>query len=206
MLDFEDDLSLAMSELTARAFEQDARIIVFGVGGFAKEIEWLLKQITVAKIVCVDKFEEHLINSDDLLAIGIGDPKIKEKIVRDYGKQRFFNVIAPNVLKDEISMGTGNIICNGNILTTGISLGNFNAINLSCTIGHNAKIGNYNQVNPQVAISGGVTIGDRCLIGTHATILENISICDDVIIGAGAVVTKDIKEAGTYIGIPARKI
>ena len=49
------------------------------------------------------------------------------------------------------------------------------------------------------------TIGNRVSIGTNATIMP-VSICDDVVIGAGSVVTKDITEAGTYAGNPARKM
>ncbi len=49
------------------------------------------------------------------------------------------------------------------------------------------------------------SIGDRVSIGTNATILP-VSICDDVVVGAGAVVTRDITEAGTYAGNPARRL
>lgn len=49
------------------------------------------------------------------------------------------------------------------------------------------------------------TIGDHVSIGSNATILP-VSICDHVVIGAGAVVTRDIKEKGTYVGNPAKKI
>jgi acetyltransferase-like isoleucine patch superfamily enzyme len=47
------------------------------------------------------------------------------------------------------------------------------------------------------------TIGNRVSIGTNATILP-VRICDGAVIGAGAVVTKDITEAGFYVGNPAR--
>src|SRR5262245_14614232 len=46
-------------------------------------------------------------------------------------------------------------------------------------------------------------IGNHVSIGTNTTILP-VNICDHVVIGAGAVVTKDISEAGTYVGNPAR--
>ncbi|WJR76352.1 acyltransferase [Bradyrhizobium sp. NP1] len=46
-------------------------------------------------------------------------------------------------------------------------------------------------------------IGDRVSIGSNATILP-VRIADDVVVGAGAVVTKDITQAGTYAGNPAR--
>ena len=46
-------------------------------------------------------------------------------------------------------------------------------------------------------------LGNRVSIGTNATILP-VTICDGAVIGAGAVVTKDITEAGFYVGNPAR--
>jgi acetyltransferase-like isoleucine patch superfamily enzyme len=49
------------------------------------------------------------------------------------------------------------------------------------------------------------TIGNHVSIGSNATILP-VAICDHVVIGAGAVVTKDITEAGVYVGNPARLI
>ena len=48
-------------------------------------------------------------------------------------------------------------------------------------------------------------IGNNVSIGSNATILP-VEICNDVIIGAGAVVTKNIIEAGTYAGNPARRL
>lgn len=47
------------------------------------------------------------------------------------------------------------------------------------------------------------TIGNRVSIGSNATILP-VVVVDDVVIGAGAVVSKDLREAGTYAGNPAR--
>ncbi len=48
-------------------------------------------------------------------------------------------------------------------------------------------------------------IGNHVSIGSNATILP-VNICDHVVIGAGAVVTKDIIQAGTYAGNPAKMI
>jgi len=48
-------------------------------------------------------------------------------------------------------------------------------------------------------------VGRHVSIGSNATILP-VTICDHAVIGAGAVVTKDITEAGTYAGNPARLI
>ncbi|MDP3265893.1 MAG: acyltransferase [Sulfuricurvum sp.] len=48
-------------------------------------------------------------------------------------------------------------------------------------------------------------IGNNVSIGSNSTILP-VSICDNVVIGAGSVVTKNINEAGIYVGNPAKKI
>ncbi len=49
-------------------------------------------------------------------------------------------------------------------------------------------------------------IGARTWIGIGGIISNNISLCGDVVIGAGAVVVRNIDKAGTYVGVPARKI
>jgi len=44
------------------------------------------------------------------------------------------------------------------------------------------------------------------IIGAGAVVTDKISICDNVIIGAGSVVIRDIEDAGTYVGNPAKRI
>ena len=43
-------------------------------------------------------------------------------------------------------------------------------------------------------------------VGAGVTVSNNVSICEECMIGAGTVIVKDIKESGTYVGVPARKI
>ena len=49
-------------------------------------------------------------------------------------------------------------------------------------------------------------IGDGVFIGAGARVLGDIRIGNDAVIGANAVVVKDIPDAGTAVGIPARLI
>ena len=51
-----------------------------------------------------------------------------------------------------------------------------------------------------------IVIGDNVQIGAGAIILAGVNICDNVIIGAGSVVTKNVVEAGVYVGSPIRCI
>lgn len=209
-------------------------IVIIGSGGFAKEVAFLIEEINrkhntwnilgfiVENNKKIDtqhgKFkifnaDEWLVKTDKKVsvAIGIGDSKLNASLTKKFGLNEnlnFPNLLHPNAIGDwtRIKRGVGNIICAGNIFTTDITIGSFNIFNLNCTIGHDTMVGDCNVFNPSVNISGGVKIANNVLIGTGAQILQYISICSNTIIGAGAVVTKDIKEPGVYVGIPARPL
>jgi len=79
-----------------------------------------------------------------------------------------------------------------------------------CFIGHgvmfvNDKFTGGGPANGNKELWEETLIGNHVSIGSNATILP-VRICDHVVIGAGAVVTKDILEAGTYAGNPAKKL
>lgn len=52
--------------------------------------------------------------------------------------------------------------------------------------------------------SAGVDIGDDVYVGAGATILPGVRIGNSAIVGAGALVTRDVEEATTVVGIPAK--
>ena len=56
------------------------------------------------------------------------------------------------------------------------------------------------------ASDGMIVIGGRESSNTKKLFEIASSVCDRCVIGAGAVVIRDIKESGTYVGVPARKI
>jgi serine acetyltransferase len=62
-----------------------------------------------------------------------------------------------------------------------------------------------NNLNTDQEQIGGAKIGKNCFIGTNAVIQHGITIVEDVTIGSMSFVNKSITEAGTYIGIPAKK-
>ncbi|MBN1572776.1 MAG: acetyltransferase [Deltaproteobacteria bacterium] len=207
-------------------------IIIFGAGGFAREVAFVIKEINritpawrilgfaeaddrnVGKSVgayTVYCSEEDVHEMEVDAVIAVGNPEILRKIAGNFREQKkvsFPNVVHPNTVydKERIVMGEGNIVCAGVYFTTDIQIGNFNHFNLSTTIGHDVVIGDYCIINPGVNISGGVTFGNRCNIGTGASILQNISIGDRVTVGAGAVVTRDIEDGVTAVGVPAKPL
>ncbi len=145
------------------------------------------------------------------VAIGVGHPHVRRKVIERLSANpalNFPNLIHPGVeiVEGLVTLGRGNVITQNVSLTCDIRIGDFNLFNLNSTLGHDAVIGNGNVINPGCNISGRVQIGDWCLLGTGCRILETLQIVSDVTIGSGAVVTRSIMEAGTYVGMPARRL
>lgn len=204
-------------------------IYIIGASGFGREVAWLLEELSEWNIKgFIDDNETiqgekingiTVIGTVDFLlgrkeetnvVIAIGNPKVRSMIYEKlkFNKNILFpNIIAKNVRIDKtIKMGIGNIICSHSILTVNIELGNFNHVNLDCTVGHDVIMNDFITVYPSVNISGNVEIGNYCEIGTGTQIIQGKSIVDNVIIGAGAGVVKNIRESGTYVGCPVRRM
>lgn len=205
-------------------------IVIFGSGGMAREVAFLIEEINCAapqwnflgfvetdakrvgqqvgkyRVYCT---EDELANKELAAAIAIATPATIQKIAARFGDHPnidFPNLIHPNVVRDKsrVVLGRGNILCPGNIFTTDISIGSFNIFNFNCAYGHDVSIADYCVFNPGINMSGGVHIGSRCLIGAGATILQYLKIGDGVTVGAGSVVTKDVAAGTTVIGVPAK--
>lgn len=110
------------------------------------------------------------------------------------------------ILSKRVSIGEETIICAGTIATVDISIGKHVIINLDCTLGHDDVIGDFVTAYPSVNVSGNVVVGECCELGTGTQVIQGKRIVKNTIVGAGAIVIRDIKESGTYVGSPARKM
>lgn len=208
-------------------------IVVFGAGGFGREVACIIKRINKIKptwrfigffddnaslIGTTNDYGTILGTSDDLAAwdkplavvIGIGSPKavysIANKIIRNT-HLTYPNIIDPTVCvndEDNYTLGQGNVIAANCFISIATKVGDFNTINNNTALGHDAVVGSYNSFMPSVNISGGVTIGDRNFFGVKSTILQYLKVGNDTTIGANALVTKDTEDGLLYIGIPAK--
>lgn len=209
-------------------------IAIYGAGGFGREVACLLHRINNEvestwnfigffddglKAGEKNEYGEVLGNIDTLngwnkplsVAFAIGSPKIVDLLYHKINNPNieFPNIISPDTIfldKDNVRMGQGNVICARCMISCNVTIGNFNTLNCYITMGHDAVIGDYNSIMPSVNISGGVRLGDRNFMGVNSVILQYKSIPDDVTVGASSVVLRNIKESGTYVGNPAKKI
>jgi len=140
----------------------------------------------------------------------VGDPHLKEKFNQkalDAGLEPCYGFLSGGIIYGCYNnLGRNSIICPNAVVTTNVSIGYGCVVHYNCSIGHDTIIDDYSTLLPGACISGNVEIGKYVVVGSNACIREKIKIADDVFIGMGSVVVKDITEAGTYVGNPARRI
>ena len=79
-------------------------------------------------------------------------------------------------------------------------------INTGAIVEHESRVGMYSHIAVNAAIAGKSSVGNFCMLGIGSSVVDGVSITDCVIVGAGGVVHSSITQAGTYVGVPARKI
>ncbi|MFP4321489.1 MAG: acetyltransferase [Anaerolineales bacterium] len=174
-------------------------IIIYGSGGFARELAWLIEECTtsgqnVYRVVCfvdddpqkqgtypndipvlslVDAFQQY---PRAQIVGGIGSPQTREKTMHKAQAMGFVpaSFIHPNVVYSArwTTFGPGTVICAGNILTVNITLGQHVHLNLDCTIGHDVILDDYVTLAPGAHVSGWVHLGKRVYVGTGATFIN----------------------------------
>ncbi|MFR7985660.1 MAG: acetyltransferase [Clostridia bacterium] len=206
-------------------------LAIIGSGDFAREIAAVVERINQEKETWnllgfldeeksagtkVDEYpvlggiswlDEH---PDTYVICSTGTGRIRKKIIEEElrGKKvKFATLIDPGaVLIKDCKIGEGSLVSAGCVLAINSTVGNHVIVNLSCTLGHDSVASDYCTINPGVNISGKVILEECVDVGTGTKIIQGKNVCQGVTLGAGSVVVKDITEAGTYVGVPAKRI
>ena len=209
-------------------------IVIYGAGGFGREIACLLRLINEKEnqwnlIGFLDDNEAiwrtkneygTVLGGSDWLnkyekelacAIAVGSPNAVQAIVGKIHnpKVSFPNLYAPTVTfldKESLKIGKGNIFCTNCFVSCNVTVGNFNLFNGYIPIGHDAVIGDCNVVMPSVNISGAVVMGNANFLGVQSVVLQGIKIGNNTRIGANSVIMRKTKDGFLYIGNPAKRI
>lgn len=137
--------------------------------------------------------------------VAIGNAKIREQIQKNL--VNVVTLIHPNaVISRRVKIGRGSVVMAGVVINSDVFIGDGCIINTGSTVDHDCIIGDFSHVSVGAHVAGAVKIGTKTWIGAGAIVSNNVDICDNCMIGAGAVVVKNIELAGTYVGVPARKI
>lgn len=141
------------------------------------------------------------------LFIAIGSSKARKLFMERYSDKHIVSLIHPDaVIAGGVKFGYGSAVMAGAVINSGAVIGNGCIINTCSSVDHDCVIGDYSHIAVGSHLAGNVTVGAGTWIGAGVTVSNRINICSDCMIGAGAVVVRDIKESGTYVGVPAHMI
>jgi sugar O-acyltransferase (sialic acid O-acetyltransferase NeuD family) len=202
------------------------KLVIWGCGGQAREINLLCEQIGYEIIGFLDERPEmkglivdgipvlgdiediiELREDIEVVCAGVGDPVLRKRFAEksiNFGFRIAGPLIHPSIYVSKLNrLGIGSVICAGSVLTVNIQIGNFVIINRIANVGHDVVIGDFATVAPGVNISGNVSIGDGVYIGTGTSIIEKVRVGAWSIIGGGAFVNCDVPDKVMYAGVPA---
>ena len=161
-------------------------LIIFGAGGFGREVASMVKRINRVKetwnlLGFVDddsrlhpagtKNEYGPILGDSTwlnsqktpvcVSIAIGNPFAIQKIVERLTNPllEFPNLVAAEASildEDNFVMGRGNILCSFTSMSCHVQLGDFNVFNNRCSVGHDTVVGDFNTFMTATRVSGDV--------------------------------------------------
>ena len=197
------------------------RLIIIGAGGHGKVIADAALKNGYTNICYIDDHAtgdvmgfpiigtsadiERLNDGIADFIIGIGNNAVRKAIVEEYNVN-WVSIVHPSAqIAFNAEIGKGTAIMANAVVNVCATIGEHCIINTGAIIEHDNVIENYAHISPNVALGGTVRIGSLTHVGIGATVKNNTEICSDCTIGAGAVVVKNIKEPGTYVGVPIRK-
>lgn len=196
-------------------------VVIIGAGGHAKVIADIIeksgdkiigfldddnskKEVYGYKVIGKINDCHKFVSEDTYFIIAIGNNYLRKKIHDEY-KLKLYTAIHPTaVIARGVTIGAGTAIMANVCINADATIGGNCIINTGAIIEHDNIINDYVHVSPNATLAGTVTVGELTHIGAGATVINNKNITAETIIGAGAVVVKDIKEKGTYIGVPAK--
>ena len=102
--------------------------------------------------------------------------------------------------------GAGTVVLAGAIVNWASVLGKGVIVNSGAVVEHDVVVGDFAHVSPSAVLSSGVHLGKGCWIGSNASVVPQVTLSDGITVGAGAVVVEDLRSAGVYGGVPAKKV
>ena len=139
--------------------------------------------------------------------IGIGNAGVRKRIQESIPDEKMATLIHPDaVVAEVVVMGAGTVVMAGAVINPGARIGKGCIINTCSSVDHDCEVGDYVHIAVGSHLCGTAFVGNETWIGAGAIVSNNVSICPNCMIGAGEVVIKEIKESGTYVGVPAKRV
>lgn len=194
------------------------KFIVFGSGGFAKEVIDIVLSDghEVVGVVSTENFNNEKYNEfpvfktvpnhieHDGYLLGVADSKLKRKFVNE-NLDNWVTFIHSSVHLSKFStIGKGCIICPQAQINADCVIGNFVTLNNYTLIAHDAIVGDYSTFSPYSGIMGNSSVGEDCFFGTAAYSIPKVKLGNRIKVSAGSMVRHSYSFECTLQGNPAK--
>lgn len=154
----------------------------------------------------VDQYE---IQKEDVFVCAIGNPVIREKVVRKMQEKgaEFVSVIHPTaVVADTADIGTGSILYPYSIVSDNADIKEHCIVNMHSCVAHDAILGRYCTVSAFCDITGNTRLGEYVFLGSGVKIVPSTSVGNHAFVCAGSIVMTRVKDNTKVLGNPAKRI
>lgn len=198
-------------------------LVILGFGGHARSVADIALSTGIQALVFVDpkaSTGEAFHGFAALTAIpngldepwaafpAVGDNAARARQIATFAApDRFCTLISPRAyIGTAASIGRAVLIAHNVHIGPAATIGDGCIVNTGAVIDHECRIGRYSHVSVNTTVAGRCTVGERVFLGAGSTVRDGISIGDDITVGIGAAVVEDLREPGTYVGVPARRL
>jgi sugar O-acyltransferase (sialic acid O-acetyltransferase NeuD family) len=210
-----------------------ARVVIFGLGDFARIARVYLDRDSPHEVVAFTADREHVtadeahglpvVPSDELearyppgefamlVAIGFSGVNKARAAVYDAMKARGYELVtyvsSRATVLGEAELGDNCFVFEENVIQPFVRIGNDVVLWSGNHVGHDTTIGDHVFIASHAVISGNVTIGDHCFVGVNATFRDGITVAPECVVGAGALIMKDTERGDVFSprGTPPRE-
>lgn len=197
------------------------QLLIYGTGGFAREIIAVIHQTHAYRPVCVISGIGEAVKDETILGVPVLSSKELERLyasgchkavnafavaptafsrksIYEALKKRGFDL--PNIIhrgaevSEGVIMGESNLILSGAFLGSGVVLGSDCIINVNATVSHQCVISDHCHIASGTVLAGGVIVGENTLIGQGCTIYQNVTIGKNVVIHNGCNIYKNVPD------------
>ena len=190
------------------------RVVILGASGHAHVIADIVRACDDKVIAFLDddvnaqdrcgSISDYEKYKDCEFVVGIGNADVREKL-SDLPVKWYTAVHPSAIISKTASVGEGTVIMPNVVINARTRVGKHCIINTSAVVEHDNKIDDFVHISVGSRLGGRVHLGKATWVGIGATVNNDIEICSGCMIGAGAVVVDNLTEAGTYIGVPAKR-
>jgi sugar O-acyltransferase (sialic acid O-acetyltransferase NeuD family) len=120
---------------------------------------------------------------------------------------RWATVVDPrSAVAPDAVIGAGCFVAPFASVGPGSCLGKHAVIRAGAHVSHDCSLGNFVFIGVNAVVSGYTSIGDGSYVAPGATVADRLTIGRFARLGIGSVVTKDVADATTFVGSPARRV